>query len=169
MKKLDSLGTKLCSYQAKIFEESLIRCKCSSKIFLRRFFKSEFAFFLDIPMGRIFTYEIEECYSSIIEEYGDSTYGKEKINAKKLYYLGYLTRYICYTRGITSGHLYSVIDIYDIIDNYYVYHTQDEEWVISSLLEKQHLTENDLNEDEVLKKLIRADFQKQISSLEKEK
>lgn len=168
MKKLDVLGAKLCSYQAKIFEESNNRFICSSKIFLRRFFKSEFAFFLDMPNERIFTFEVEECYSSLIEEYGDSTYGKEKLNAKALYYLGYLTRYICYTRGVTSGYLYSVIDIYDIVDNYYVYHTQDEEWVISSLLEKQHLTENDLNEDEILKKLLRRDFQKQISLIEKE-
>lgn len=155
MKKLDVFGSKLCSYQAKIFEESSKRFICSSKIFLRRFYNSEFAFYIDLPNGRIFAFETEECFSALLEEYGDSSYGKEKFNSEVLYYLGYLTRYICYTRGITSAHLYSVINIYDIVDNYYVYHTQDEEWVIASLLEKQKLTEKDLNEDEILKSLLR--------------
>lgn len=158
MKKLDVLGSKLCSYQAKIFEESSNRFICSSKIFLRRFYNSEFAFYLDLPQGRIFAFETEECFLSLLDEYGDSAYGKEKINSEALYYLGYLTRYICYTRGITSAHLYSVINIYDIVDNYYVYHTQDEEWVIATLLEKQNLTEKDLNEDEILKSLFRKNI-----------
>lgn len=158
MKTLDLLGTKLCSYQAKIFEESLNRFICSSKIFLRRFFNSEFAFFLDMPTERTFTFEVEECFSSLIEEYGDSTYGKIKLRPEALYYLGYLTRYICYTREITSTHLYNVIDVYDIIDNYSIYHTQDEEWVIATLLEKQHLSENDLDEDYILKSLLRKNL-----------
>ena len=112
-------------------------------------------FFLDLPKGRIFSFETKECFDSLLEEYGDSTYGVEKMNPEVIYYLGYLTRYICYTRGITSAHLYSVLNIYDIADNYYVYHTQDEEWVIATILEKQHLTEKDLDEDEILKSLFR--------------
>lgn len=155
MKKLDVFGSKLCSYQAKIFEESAKRFNCSFKIFLRRFYNSEFSFYMDFPYGRIFAFETEECFSALLEEYGDSSYGKEKFNSKVLYYLGYLTRYICYTRGITSAHLYSVINIYDIVDNYYVYHTQDEEWVIAAILQKQNLSEKDLDEDEILKNLFR--------------
>ena len=155
MKKIDSIGSKLCSYQGKIFEESLDRFMCSSKVFLRRFFNSEFALFLDTYQQRIFTFETEECFLSLLEEYGDSTYGKIKINKNALYYLGYLTRYICYTRDITSAKLFDVMNIYDIVDNYFVYHTQDEEWVIANILEKQHLTENDINTDEILKNLYK--------------
>lgn len=155
MKKLDLLGLKFCKYQAEIFEQSNRRFMCSSKLFIRRFFNSNFAFCLDLPKDKIFSFETEECFASIIDEYGDSTYGSEKFNDKVMYYLGYLTRYICYTREMTSSHLFSVIDVYDIARNYYTYHTQDEEWVIATLLEKQNLTENDLNEEEILKNLFR--------------
>ena len=162
MKKLDSEGSKLCSYQAEIFEKSVKRFQCSSKIFLRRFFNSEFAFYLDIPLGRIFSFDTEECYLSMLEDFGDSTYGKIKLSAKVLHYLGYITRYICYTRSITSGHLYRLINIYDIADNYEIYHTQDEEWVIANILLKEHLEEKDLDEDEILKDLFRKYYKSKL-------
>ncbi|MCQ2802948.1 MAG: hypothetical protein MJ225_04715 [Bacilli bacterium] len=158
MRKLDLLGSKLCSYQAKIFEESLTKTMCSSKVFLRRFFMSEFGFYLDMPERYVFSYDTNECFASLLEEYGDSTYGKVKINANVLYYLGYLTRYICYTREITTRHLYKTFNIYDIIDNYYVFHTQDEEWVIATLLQKYNMTEKDLDEYEILKDLFRKHY-----------
>lgn len=160
MKKLDVLGAKLCTYQGKIFEESANRFMCSSKIFLRRFYNSEFAFMLDLPNENTFSFETNVCFESILEEYGDSIYGSNKFSFEALYYLGYLTRYICYTREITSSHLYDAVNIYDIVENYYVYHTQDEEWVIARLLEKNNLSEQQLNEDEILKSLFRKDFRK---------
>ena len=43
MRKIDSLGLKLCSFQAQLFEESLSKCECSSRIFARRFLNSDLA------------------------------------------------------------------------------------------------------------------------------
>ena len=43
MKKMDEYGKKLCSFQAELFKESVVQQACSSKIFIRRFMKSELA------------------------------------------------------------------------------------------------------------------------------
>ena len=43
MRKMDSLGLKMCSYQAMLFEKSIDSTNCSSKIFIRRFMNSKLA------------------------------------------------------------------------------------------------------------------------------
>ena len=43
MKKIDSMGLKMCSYQARLFEHSITAAECSSKIFIRRFMYSNLA------------------------------------------------------------------------------------------------------------------------------
>ena len=43
MRKIDSLGLKLCNFQAQLFEESLNKYECSSRIFVRRFMNSDLA------------------------------------------------------------------------------------------------------------------------------
>ena len=53
MKKIDSLGLKICSYQAVLFEKSIKMAECSSKIFIRRFMNSELAKRMD-NVGFIF-------------------------------------------------------------------------------------------------------------------
>ena len=42
-------------------------------------------------------------------EFGASSYGKEKYNAEELYWIGYIYRYWCYTRELTSKQLYKII------------------------------------------------------------
>ncbi|MCR4951145.1 MAG: hypothetical protein K6A40_07475 [Solobacterium sp.] len=141
MKELDSVGSRLCSYQADIFSGSL-ELQSSSRIFLRRFFRSKFARKLDDPGSFLFSYDVEDCYDSIHEEFGETDYGKVKLSETVLHWLGYITRYICYTREFPSILLYKTIPLDMFIDHYEVYHTQSEEWVIARILELSKLDES---------------------------
>ena len=140
MKTLDSSGSKLCSFQAKIFTWSLL-LECSSPVFLRRFFFSDFARKLDEAQGFQFSYDVDDCFTSVVMEYGESRYGKTKLSEKELYWLGYITRYFCYTREYPSKLLYKTIPLKLFIENYEVYHTQSEEWVIERILTAAGLDE----------------------------
>lgn len=154
MKKLDRIGSKLCSYQAKIFEESL-KYKCSSKIFLRRFFYSSFASKLDEYNKYIFTFDPLDCFRSLNEQYDPSNYGTKKINKEVLYWLGYITRYISYTRDYSSKKLYKNIPLDLFIKGYEVYHTQSEEWVISRMLELINKDETMFDKKILMKQILR--------------
>lgn len=153
MKKLDVTGSKLCTYQAQIFLQS-VYLDCSSKVFLRRFFKSSFSQQLDHYNEHIFSFDTKDCFQSIIEQFGQSSYGTKKINSDILYWLGYITRYICYTRNYSSRKLYKNISIYHLIDNYEVYHTQNEEWVIKRILEYSGNDESMFDKNILIKKIL---------------
>lgn len=155
MIEFDKNGSKLCSYQADVFSASLKFQDCSSMIFLRRFFNSRFARDLDSHDQNIFPYSIEESFYALDTEYGKIKYGSKKINENILHWLGYITRYICYTREITSKYLYKNISLKLFIDNYYVYHTQSEEWVITRILEDSKLPENFFDKEIQTKSILR--------------
>lgn len=155
MKEFDTNGSKLCSYQADIFSASLKYQDCSSMVFLRRFFNSKFVQDLDNHNQNMFPYSIEECFNALDIEYGKIEYGSKKINENVLHWLGYITRYICYTREITSKYLYKNISLKLFINNYYVYHTQSEEWVITRILEDAKLPKNFFDKKTKAKSILR--------------
>lgn len=158
MRELDRYGAELCSYQAKIFAKSRNFFQCSSKIFLRRFFHSIFASHLDFYNFYTFSYDELDCFNSILEDYGDSTYGKERLPEKVLHYIGYLTRYICYTREVTSLFIYDTFGINIFIERYEVLHTQSEEYAVRELLEINHLTEDIFDQDKLAKEVLRKKY-----------
>lgn len=80
MRKMDSLGLKMCSYQANLFERSKDDTECSSKIFIRRFMNSDLAKRMD-NVGFVFdSVDIPDAIIEIESQYGVSTYGTEKFN-----------------------------------------------------------------------------------------
>jgi len=138
MKKLSVNESKLCSYQASILAHS-IEFNCSSKIFLRRFFCSTYAQKMDDYEKHTFSYDIKDCYDELLNQYGKFTYGKKKFPEEVLYWLGYITRYMCINMKITSKQLYKTIDLNILINNYETYHTQNEEWIIDRVLENSKI------------------------------
>ena len=157
MKELDSNGSKLCSYQAAIFSASIDELDCSSAIFLRRFYHSRFASKLDDYQNHLFSYDVMDCFLQIEEEYGKSNYGKSKQPEPVMHWLGYITRYICYTREISSKKFIKTFNLKLLTDIYEVYHTQSEEWVIERILDLSGLTEDIFDKKiqtrEILKKI----------------
>ena len=77
MKKIDSLGLKMCKYQANLFEYSQKNAACSSKIFIRRFMNSDLAKRMD-SVG--FMFDSLEIPDAIIEIES----GKRKVSAEEL-------------------------------------------------------------------------------------
>ena len=51
-------------------------------------------------------------------------------------------RYISYTRETRTQFLFKIFNYKQMMKLYYVYHTQDPEWCIKSLLELNKLDEN---------------------------
>lgn len=97
------------------------------------------------------SYDEDECFEALNEEYGKFKYGSKKLSSNTLYWLGYITRYICYTRDISSKKLYKTIPLKSFIDNYDVYHTQSEEWVIARELEVNGLSEDIFDKNKQMK------------------
>ena len=159
MKSEDKKCLELCSYQANIFSKSRDVFACSSKVFLRRFFHSNFAFRLDCHDFFTFAYNENECFESIITDYGNSTYGKEQLPEKVLHFIGYITRYICYTRKVTSLFFYRTFGVDILIDEYAVLHTQSEEYIIKELLSRKNLTEDIFDLSILLKAKLRKNYE----------
>lgn len=156
MRYFDSLGLELAQFQGEIFEKSISRYECSSLVFLRRFKNSSYASYLD--SARLNTLiDVEYAFSEIDKQYGKSAYGNQKYSADALYWLGYIYRYISYTREISTKKAFNLISPKELVEHYYVYHTQSEEWVISRILEikgkNEDFFDKNLRIKEILKKL----------------
>lgn len=158
MREFDREGLEIATFQGRLFEASTMECDASSPIFLRRFFRSHYAYKMDTRPVVLQALVLPRAFEEIEKEYGYSNYGKKKYNKEALYWLGYFTRYICYTREITSALLYRLFDVNKIYSLYEAYHTQSEEWCIAHLLESSGYTEATLNIHERLKACIRGSY-----------
>ncbi len=163
MREFNRCGLEIATFQAELFEASIAQCETSSPIFLRRFFLSHYAYKMDYEPVELQSFVLSEAFASIEKEYGHSNYGKKKYNPDAMYWLGYFTRYICYTREIPCTLLYRLFDVNKIYSLYESYHTQSEEWCISHLLESYGYTEKTLDLNERLKMIMRREYRKEFS------
>ncbi len=154
MREFDRNGLLLASFQAKLFEASVKELSCSSPIFLRRFKYSEAARELDNKHPALIDLDVDSFFSRINEEYNETEYGEEKYNESAMHWLGYIYRYICYTRECSTKYVFSLFPPSELINRYYVYHTQSEEWVIEELLELKDLDEDVFDKNKRLKKIM---------------
>ncbi len=157
MKEFDSCGLDIAVHQAEVFFTSVTRLTCSSPIFLRRFFKSHYAEILDLGKVYLLPLEVDDAFAQIEKEFGKTAYGTTKYPAEAMYWLGYMTRYIAYTREVSSRFVYKHFPPKILIDHYSGWHTQGEEWVIEALLTLVELKEEDFDPNVRLKKLLRKD------------
>ena len=153
MRKFDHNGLILAEYQGKLFEKSN-DLNCSTAIFFRRFLHSELLNFLDSNNPSLLSLDVNEGITSIIEQFGDTDYGKIKYSKSSLFWIGYMYRYISYTRGITTKFTINLFSHKQMNDVYYSFHTQDPEWCIYSLLEMNNMSEDIFDNNKRLKKVI---------------
>lgn len=153
---IDETGLKLCKIQAKIFESSINKTECSSAIFVRRFMLSDIARRMDDGVFLFESCEEDEVFVEIENQYGKSNYGKEKISAEELYWIGYIYRYWCYTYQITSKQAFKIVKMKELRDLYYPYHSLDPSQAIERILEAKGKLENDLTQRgvEILRSII---------------
>ena len=125
MREFDGYGLKMCRFQGQLFLMSREKTACSTPVFLRRFMYSEVAVRMD-GEGFLFESETQEdVFDEIEAEFGKSEYGRIKYDGEELYWIGYMYRYWCYTRRISSKALYKMIKPEELRKVYYPYHSLD--------------------------------------------
>lgn len=146
MRKMDENALLCAQYQARVFEGSLTRFSCSSKVFLRRFINSDFTKnVLDKNENWLLSFRLDDCYEAIEEQYGESSYGQEKYGSEEIYWLGYVTRCLCILLDISTKTANEYFPFIEIIKRYEAYHTQSVEWVAETLLEEKGLNESEFD------------------------
>ncbi len=154
MRQFDHSGLLLAEYQGKLFEK-FSELQCSTPIFLRRFLHSRLLELLDRNEPAALSLDVNEGMHSITEQFGKSDYGKIKYAKSTLFWMGYLYRYISYTRETHTNLIMAWFPYQQMNDVYYTFHTQDPEWCIQNLLELNHLTENIFDNNYRLKEIMR--------------
>ena len=152
MKEFDHNGLLIAEYQGKLFEKSE-ELPCSSPVFIRRFIHSDLLKKLDNDTS--ISFEVNDGIQSILDQFGDSSYGKEKYSKASLFWMGYMYRYIAYTREQSTSFIMKMFDHKQMNDVYYAYHTQDPEWCIESLLNINNIAENVFDNNSRLKSIIK--------------
>lgn len=155
MREFDINGIRLAEYQANLFEKSVERFDCSTKIFLRRFLLSDILKTLDQNESAFISMTVDEALSNIEDAFGKTNYGKIKYSPDTMFWMGYLYRYISYTRDINTKLLFKFFKPELLNELYSVYHTQDMEWCIANLLELNDLTEDIFDKNKRLKEVIK--------------
>lgn len=154
MKEFDHNGLLLAEYQGNLFEKSS-ELNCSSPIFIRRFLHSELLEILDENDNSLLSLDGNEGIQSILKQFGDTNYGKIKYSKSALFWMGYMYRYISYTREQSTPFVMSLFKHQQMNEVYYPYHTQDPEWCVSNLLELNNKTEEYFDNNYRLKEVLK--------------
>ena len=154
MRNFDHSGLLLAEYQGKLFEKSA-ELSCSTGVFIRRFLHSDLLKKLDTNNPAAVSLDVNEGINDIQYQFGESDYGKKKFSRSALFWMGYIYRYIAYTRGESTKYIMKLFDYRQLNDLYLPYHTQDPEWCVQNLLEINNLSEDVFDKNERLKKIMR--------------
>ena len=154
MKEFDHNGLLLAEYQGKLFERSN-ELNCSTGIFLRRFLHSDLLKSLDTNNPSLLSLDVNEGITSIIEQFGDTDYGKIKYSKSSLFWMGYMYRYISYTREVSTKFVMELFEYKQMNDVYYSFHTQDPEWCVRSLLDINDLEDDIFDNNLRLKRIMK--------------
>ncbi len=146
MKEMDSLGLKLCQYQARLFESSIENTQTSSAIFIRRFMNSALAERMD-NVGFLFeSLELSDALTEIEDQYGVSTYGSIKYSVEEMHWIGYIYRYWAYISEKSSKQVYKAASPQKLRKLYFPYHSLDPLQAIERIMEE---TGSENEEDDI--------------------
>ena len=149
-----------CSLQGSVFELSVTKRKTSSPIFVRRFMKSPAACAMD--KGELVSgMDPERVLMEVEESFHDCTKG-EQYSPSEMYWIGYMYRYICLTRKISSRLLYQWLKPSVLRPLYFSYHTQGEESAFRAICTSIGKREQDFNAQERLKDCLRAQYKDKL-------
>ena len=143
MKNMDSYGLKICSFQAELFEKSVLNLNCSSKIFIRRFMYSDLASRLDSNGYYFETTGIENAFDELEHQYGITEYGQQKYSAEEMHWIGYIYRYWAYTYEKSSKQIFKYIKSEKLRNLYFPYHSLDPAQAIERILEAKGIDNYD--------------------------
>lgn len=154
MRDFDHNGLLLAEYQGKLFEKSA-ELDCSTGIFIRRYLHSDLLEEQDKNDPALASLSVAEGIDSITRQFGPTDYGKIKFSREALFWIGYMYRYISYTRDESTNFVAKLFSYKQMNELYFSYHTQDPEWCVRSLLELNGLTEDVFDKNLRLKEIMR--------------
>lgn len=134
MREFDHDGLLLAEYQGKLFEKS-VELNCSTANFIRRFYLSELLKSLDYNSSATVSLWVPDGIEWLESQFGEFSYGTKKLPMASLFWIGWMYRYISYTREQPTQFVMKVFDYKQMNSIYYSFHTQSPEWVVSSLLD----------------------------------
>lgn len=145
MKKIDEKGFKLCKIQGRLFERSRVEFQGSSPMFIKLFMNGETAKLFDDGSILFLSTGIEYNELGLPRNYLKEKAKKPVLySANELNWIGYMYRYWCYTRGLTSLRAYRLIPSTKFLQSYLPMHTQDPEVALRTVIESQGLADYDL-------------------------
>lgn len=144
--RFDENGRKLCHAQAVIFQLSKEELDCSSPVFIRRFMYSDFAERMDRGSYLFEASDEKSVLQEIDGKYERSDYGKKKYDEEELYWIGYLYRYWCYVKEMSSKQVYRIVKPEELRKLYFPYHTMDSGQVVERILEAKGMDEKSYTE-----------------------
>lgn len=154
MREFDHNGMLMAEYQGKLFEKSA-DLTCSTSVFMRRFIHSDLLKILDINNPAVVSPDPSENLESITRQFGESKYGHVKYSKNALFWIGYMYRYISYTREQSTKFVMKLFNYKQLNNVYYSFHTQSPQWCLNSLLEMNNLNESVFDNNERLKQVMR--------------
>ena len=134
MRSLDNIGLILCKYQKDLFEYSFSNVNCSSRIFINQFAHSELAKLMDKDSFVYSSIDIPNAIEILSKE-KSLTGGKDKFDIKVLGWIGYLYRYWCYTRRLSTKTVFKKVNPVLLAGVYEAYHSLDVEEAVRRLEE----------------------------------
>ncbi len=169
MKTIDKDGLSLCALQGNVFASSLDNAECSSKIFMRRFLNSKVAREFDSSSILDGTMAIKDIFFELEEEFGKTSYGREKYDKEVLFWIGYIYRYFAYTYSLTSKYVYKIVKPSELNELYYVYHTFDPKVAIERILEEKRISFDIDDQNKRLLEMLKTRLYKEHTVLEETK
>lgn len=157
MREFDHNGLLLAEFQGKLFERSG-ELDCSTGVFIRRFLHSELLKKLDTNDPSAVSLDVNDGINDILGQFGESDYGKNKFSGSALFWIGYMYRYISYTREESTKFIMKLFDYRQMNDLYLSFHTQDPEWCIQSLLEINDLSEVVFDKNRRLREIMKREY-----------
>lgn len=153
MIELNKQQLDFCVLQASVFELSSRKRNTSSPMFVRRFMKSDVA--RNIDEGELVLGMDPERVLFEVESGYPNTLKGERYAPSEMYWIGYMYRYICITRSVSSRLLYRWLKPDVLRALYFSYHTQSEETAFQAICESIGKSEQDFNADTRLENALR--------------
>ena len=160
MRKINDYELKSCSFQAKVFEKSLLETQSSSEIFIRRFMYSEFASRLDKGNFICESYSVHQVFKEIEKQFGETDYGKKQYTKDELHWIGYIYRYWVCATGEKSKSVYKIIKPKELRKLYVPYHTLDPTQAVNRILEtKDNVDVYDIDKGVAILREVRKKYE----------
>ena len=141
MRDFDTIGIRLCDEQAELFETSVEYMNISSPQFIKNFMYSNISNRFDSLAQINFISSSIDLLDELKETYSDSADSENKYSKNVMHWIGYMYRYWCYTREITSIEVYKIIKPSELKMIYLAYHSMDPEMVIERINEYKKIKE----------------------------